>query len=71
LSPVEQIRKEADAIEPADLAARLQIPPTNDEVARLAQTLNSMLARIEGAFRAIERFSADASHELRAPWRLS
>jgi signal transduction histidine kinase len=70
LAPVEQIRKETNAIDPADLTTRLRIPPTDDELARLAQTLNAMLARIEAAFRSIERFTADASHELRAPLAL-
>lgn len=70
LAPVEQIRNQAEAIDPADLAARLQIPPTEDELARLAGTLNAMLARIEAAFRSIEQFTADASHELRAPLAL-
>jgi heavy metal sensor kinase len=67
LAPVEQIRREADAIDPADLTARLQVPRIDDELGRLAGTLNSMLARIEGGFRSVERFTADASHELRAP----
>ena len=67
LAPVEQLRREADAIDPADLTARLRLPPTNDELTRLAVTLNSMLARIEVGFRSVEQFTADASHELRAP----
>ena len=70
LFPVEQIRREADAIDPADLAARLRVPPTEDELARLARTLNAMLSRIEAAFRSIQQFTADASHELRAPLAL-
>jgi heavy metal sensor kinase len=70
LAPVEQIRKEAGAIDPADLATRLRVPPTDDEIARLAQTLNAMLSRIEAGYRSIERFTADASHELRAPLAL-
>jgi heavy metal sensor kinase len=70
LAPVEQIRKEAEAIDPADLTTRLQVPHTDDELARLAQTLNAMLSRIEAGFRSIERFTADASHELRAPLAL-
>lgn len=70
LAPVEQIRQEAEAIDPADLAARLRVPQTDDEVMRLTQTLNAMLERIEGGFRSIERFTADASHELRAPLAL-
>jgi heavy metal sensor kinase len=70
LAPVEQIRKEADTIDPADLAARLRVPHTEDELARLARTLNAMLSRIEAAFRSIQQFTADASHELRAPLAL-
>ncbi len=67
LAPVEQIRQEADAIDPTDLTTRLAIPESNDELSRLAQTLNSMLSRIEAGFRSVEQFTADASHELRAP----
>ena len=70
LAPVEHIRKEAEAIDPADLTTRLRVPPTDDELARLARTLNAMLTRIEEGFRSIERFTADASHELRAPLAL-
>ena len=70
LAPVEQIRQQAEAIDPADLTARLRVPQTDDELARLARTLNAMLARIENGFRSIERFTADASHELRAPLAL-
>ncbi len=70
LAPVENIRKEAEAIDPADLTTRLRVPATHDELARLALTLNAMLSRIEAGFRSIERFTADASHELRAPLAL-
>jgi heavy metal sensor kinase len=70
LAPVEQIRREAEAIDSTDLTARLRVPGTDDEIARLARTLNAMLARIENGFRSIERFTADASHELRAPLAL-
>ena len=70
LAPVEHIRQQAEAIDPADLTARLHVPPTNDELARLARTLNAMLSRIETSFRSIEQFTADASHELRAPLAL-
>ena len=70
LAPIEGIRKEAEGIEPTDLATRLRVPAIDDEVARLARTLNAMLSRIEGGFRSIERFTADASHELRAPLAL-
>lgn len=67
LAPVEQIRRQVDAIDPADLTTRLQEPRIDDELGRLARTLNSMLARIEAGFRSVEQFTANASHELRAP----
>lgn len=70
LAPVENIRSQAEAIDPSDLTTRLEVPPTDDELARLARTLNAMLARIEVAFRSIEQFTADASHELRTPLAL-
>ena len=70
LAPVEQIRKQAEAIDAADLTTRLKVPESDDELSRLTQTLNAMLSKIEAGFRSIERFTADASHELRAPLAL-
>jgi signal transduction histidine kinase len=43
------------------------VPDTGDEVARLAQTLNAMLDRLEEAFGRERRFVNEASHELRTP----
>ena len=70
LAPVEQIRRQAEAIAPADLTTRLGVPETDDELARLTRTLNAMLSRIEEGFRKVAQFTADASHELRAPLAL-
>jgi heavy metal sensor kinase len=70
LVPVEQIRLEAEAIDPGDLTARLHVPGGDDELSRLAKTLNAMLGRIEAGFQTIQQFTADASHELRAPLSL-
>jgi signal transduction histidine kinase len=50
-----------------DLSRRLPVHPTGDELQRLAETCNDMLARVEGAVSRINRFTADASHELRNP----
>jgi signal transduction histidine kinase len=50
-----------------DLTRRIQQPKTRDEVGRLAETFNDMLARIEELFRAQQRILADVSHELRSP----
>ena len=70
LAPVEQIRRQAEEIDAADLTTRLRVPESDDELSRLAQTLNAMLSKIEAGFRSVERFTADASHELRAPLAL-
>jgi signal transduction histidine kinase len=52
---------------PVSLGRRLDVPPTGDELARLAATFNAMLDRLQAAFLAQRRFVADASHELRTP----
>ena len=67
LRPVEQIRAGAAAIDGESLGTRVPVPPTGDEVARLAQTMNGMLARLEDATLRQRQFVGDASHELRSP----
>lgn len=67
LRPVDTIRREVDAIGPAELDRRVAEPATDDEVGRLSRTMNRMLARLDGAARAQRRFISDASHELRSP----
>src|SRR5439155_16332827 len=67
LAPVRQITEAAAAIGPERLADRVRVPATRDELGRLAETLNSMLARIERAATDQRRLVADASHELRTP----
>ncbi|HKT25965.1 MAG TPA: ATP-binding protein [Terriglobales bacterium] len=67
LDPVDQMTRAARSIGAQDLAKRLFVSPTRDELARLAETLNDMLARLEAAFKKITQFTADASHELRTP----
>ena len=67
LQPVEQIRASAAAIDGTELGARVPLPATQDEIARLARTMNAMLARIEDATLRQREFVGDASHELRSP----
>ncbi len=67
LRPVDQMTTAARRIEAEHLAQRLDGAEVNDELGRLARTLNEMLARLEAAFEQVRRFSADASHELRTP----
>jgi len=67
LRPVEAIRVGVSEIGGSDLARRVPVPPGDDEVARLARTMNAMLERVEAASDRQQRFAADASHELRSP----
>jgi two-component system OmpR family sensor kinase len=67
LRPMERMREQAAAISASEPGRRLPVPRTGDEVARLGQTLNAMLTRLEDALERERRFVADASHELRTP----
>ncbi len=67
LRPVEAMRREAEAVSAGQPGRRLTLPPANDELRRLSETLNQMLARLEAALERERRFVADASHELRTP----
>jgi len=67
LGPVEAIRAEVADIGGSDLHRRVPVPKGEDEIARLAQTMNTMLERVDDAARRQARFVADASHELRSP----
>jgi signal transduction histidine kinase len=63
------MRRRAEAVTPGE-PSHLPVPPAGDEVARLAVTLNDMLARLQAAVEHERRFVADASHELRTPLAL-
>jgi heavy metal sensor kinase len=67
LRPVDRMAETARRISAEHLAARLEDGGANDELSRLAQTLNEMLGRLDASFRQIRQFSADASHELQTP----
>ncbi|MFE7269757.1 sensor histidine kinase [Streptomyces sp. NPDC057623] len=68
LRPVEGIRGEMAAITASeDLARRVPVPATHDEVAALALTTNETLAALQASVERQRRFVADASHELRSP----
>ncbi len=67
LSPVDALVQTAREIGGANLHSRVPQLATGDELQRLSDTLNEMLARIEGAFLRVTQFTADASHELRTP----
>jgi heavy metal sensor kinase len=67
LRPVERLRIEAEAVSGSEPGRRLAVPATGDELARLGESLNRMLGRLDDAVERERRFVGDASHELRTP----
>jgi len=67
LSPVEAIRRRVATIAANDLAERVPETGGDDEVSRMARTLNAMLDRLETSSRVQQEFVSNASHELRSP----
>lgn len=67
LAPVDAITTAAESISISHLSNRLAVPPTGDELERLSETMNRMLGRLESSVERMTQFTADASHELRAP----
>jgi heavy metal sensor kinase len=67
LRPVDQITAAAESISITNLAHRLTVPATGDELQRLSETMNRMLSRLNSSVQRMSQFTADASHELRAP----
>lgn len=67
LRPVDLLTREAKAISSVHEPRRLPAMPGDDEIARLARTLDEMLVRLHVSFERERGFVDDASHELRTP----
>jgi heavy metal sensor kinase len=67
LKPVRAITGAARDISEHDLHRRIALDLPADELGELAETFNEMLGRLEAGFGSLQRFTADAAHELRAP----
>ncbi len=67
LRPVAGLRQGAEEITGSGGSRRLPVPAADDEIRRLAVTLNDMLTRLESASARQRVFVADAAHELRSP----
>jgi len=70
LAPVDAMTRTAASISVQDLAARLEVPQTGDELQLLAEAFNEVLRRLEASMKRVRQFTADASHELRTPLSL-
>lgn len=66
-SPLERLCQLANQITADRLDRRLPIDNPDDEIGRMSETVNSMVARLQQSFQEVQRFTADASHELRTP----
>jgi signal transduction histidine kinase len=67
LAPVESIRRRVERIAARDLSERVPVTGGDDEIARMARTVNAMLDRLEAASKFQQEFVSNASHELRSP----
>lgn len=67
LRPVDRLTHTAQVISAKNFQQRVEVPATGDELARLAETFNQMIARLQEAFQREHRFTEDASHEMRTP----
>jgi signal transduction histidine kinase len=67
LRPVRLLTAQVASIESRSLHERVPEPPSNDEIAELARTMNEMLGRLDAANESSRRLVSDASHELRTP----
>lgn len=67
LRPVDDMRSTVEEIEASDLGRRVPTSGRDDEIDRLAATVNDMLGRLEASVERQRRLVADASHELRSP----
>ncbi|HUG86847.1 MAG TPA: HAMP domain-containing sensor histidine kinase [Euzebya sp.] len=67
LRPIERLRTEVEDVSSQTLDRRVEVPGTDDEVARLAHTMNGLLERLEDASARQREFVSDAAHELRSP----
>ena len=70
LRPVEAMRRRASTLSAELAGERLPLPAARDELSRLGETLNDLIARLEATLERERRFTTDASHELRTPLAL-
>lgn len=67
LTPLRKFNSKMEKIQAQNLSEPLEVPSSEDEIARLTRSFNEMLERLNQAFTMQQQFSANAAHELRTP----
>ena len=67
LHPLQEMATRAEGITVTNLNQRLIIVNPEDELGQMGRVFNHVLDRLEQAFNQLQRFTADAAHELRTP----
>ena len=67
IGPIRRMTEAADAITAGSLDARVEVPASGTEAARLGLALNTMIDATQATETRLRRFVSDASHELRTP----
>lgn len=67
LRPLRRLSDHMETVRAQNLSLPLEIPNSGDELTRLAEAFNGMLARLEESFAVQAQFTANAAHELRTP----
>ncbi len=67
LRPLDRMVARAEGISIGNLSSRLDVANPSDELGHMARVFNHLLDRLEQAFIQLQRFTADAAHELRTP----
>jgi signal transduction histidine kinase len=67
LRPLEMMAARAEKITASNLHDRIAVESPHDELGHMARVLNHLLERLQQAFVQLQRFTADAAHELRTP----
>lgn len=65
--PIQRMATAARAVSPTNLRGRIDVDPTDSEIARLQQEWNAALERVERGYRAQGMFLSNVSHELKTP----
>ena len=67
LAPLRSLSKKISDIQAQNLSVSIDVPESHDEISKLTEAFNQMLARLNNAFDVQKQFSANAAHELRTP----